>query len=62
MGVRGLGLGIEIGDRDWELGFGIWDWWLGLGILMDDLGFRLRIGIGDWNCGLGLEIEIGVRD
>ena len=40
-------MGIEIGDCDWGLRFGILDW---------DWGFVL--GTWDWDGGLGLEIRI----
>ena len=42
----GLGLGIWIGNRDWELGIGIWDW--GLGLWIGDWGLVVMIGYDFW--------------
>ena len=45
----GLGLGIEIGIRDWGLGIGDWGLRLGLGIGIEDRDLGLILGIGIWD-------------
>ena len=57
MGVWGCGW-----DKVWDMGLGVWDWYVGCGIGMWGIG----LGVWDWDlhwdggCEVGVEVRVGI--